>query len=784
LPVSEGIVEQTYEDHFVSLTREDPGNDSVIRDILSDRTFKKVLDEVRDAVRGALLGGEFEDNSSYLLGRCQRFAPSTSACFEYSRGQGGQQGFLTDLVGITDPLTDELVSMEEIPVAISNKKWSFNKVVENRCPAGLAEWSHLRSLGRACLDEKRRNKCTIQAVLEPMKVRVISKAEAMPHYIVKPLQKILHSSLRGMAPFRLIGRPFCPTDLIDLTERSAKDDEWFSIDYSAATDGLSWKYSSKILEFVLQDLPQCDRDLAFRVLGPHDLYYPRSRKEMREIKCFKPSGEKFEDDFSDLRKKFRGVQRNGQLMGSVLSFPILCLANLGVYLRTTRELHRDWDNEDRLKHVLVNGDDMLYTAPVALWKNHISNGEAVGLKMSIGKAYHHPTYANVNSTSVHYKIANSKSFYTDSDSKDEFRFLRAFDKQFSTPWQIDFLNVGLFYGQSKVQMDDKKKEREAEEVVVPMSRFLDEDEIRTTYARSHKSIDLMGSNHTSRMNALMKGALPGRGAVLAKMFLARHAVDIQHETTTLLRTGSKIQCVERHLFMPNCVGGMGIEPIVGLHRPIKKIHRIIAKAVSRSTEIESVDDIVDALTYEDLEEREAAMVRGLCPVALGKPRSHLVVMSSFPCLGEPVRDHLITLKAPWEKVVQIKSFDKESLGILGKGGKGFALMKNREQLTNAQVLCAVNGSTFILKGERTAQLRDYVDSGVKTFVTLLCNGPGYEPNKCETFGDIYPAEAIQEDGYYFHNCGGEFSFTQFQDHNGNFLRRNQIPRLRSRRSGN
>jgi len=59
-----------------------------------------------------------------------------------------------------------------------------------------------------------------------MKVRVISKGPAIPYYRAKELQKALHSALRGMPQFRLIGRWLCPTDLMDLDDSRSESDSW------------------------------------------------------------------------------------------------------------------------------------------------------------------------------------------------------------------------------------------------------------------------------------------------------------------------------------------------------------------------------------------------------------------------------------------------------------------------------------------------------------------------------------------------------------------------------
>jgi hypothetical protein len=348
--------------------------------------------------------------------------------------------------------------------------------------------------------------CAIQAVLEPNKVRVISKGESLPYYSCKPLQKALHGAMREMAPFRLIGRPFCPTDMCDLQRKAEKTDKWFSIDYSAATDGLSWKYSGMIFRYLISDLPKHQQEVALQVLGPHNLYYPKK----------------------DGRKGYelKGVMQNGQLMGSILSFPILCLANLGTYLLTTRESQREWTYEERLNHVLVNGDDMVYAADESLWEKHVSIARKVGLEMSVGKAYVHETYANINSTSVHLNLTKEGS------ARD--------------PYQINYLNAGLFFGQHKVQGSTEKME----------------------LARDHHSPD-PSSGLVVNINTLLSGSLQkeGKEVELLKEFLSVHGPEIAKECLMWVKHRS----YTRNLFIPISLGGMGVVPPMGWKYKISKL---------------------------------------------------------------------------------------------------------------------------------------------------------------------------------------------------------------------
>ncbi len=238
LPVSEEIVAATYEKHFATLTKKDDGDDETINSILYQPHFLRVLNRIKGKMmRELATASPFEDRSA-----------SASACFERTRGRGGQQIELFDLCCEEKFGPLELSSMRYDPVVFGkngSRGVRYNVTTTIMRPVGGEDWKLLPTLANS-LNLQVPVKCTIQAVLEPMKVRVISKGEALPYYTCRPLQHAMHGAMRRMSCFRLIGRPFSPTDLLDLSRKAEKTDHWFSVDYSAATDGLSWTYSGAI----------------------------------------------------------------------------------------------------------------------------------------------------------------------------------------------------------------------------------------------------------------------------------------------------------------------------------------------------------------------------------------------------------------------------------------------------------------------------------------------------------------------------------------------------------
>jgi hypothetical protein len=236
------------------------------------------------------------------------------------------------------------------------------------------------------------------------------------------------------------------------------------------------------------DLPEAGQEIYRAVLAPHKISYPAVEVEI--------DGEVFNIKLDDV------IQKNGQLMGSILSFPVLCLANLGLYLAarlgdevndpkllTAKKAVKDAKRLRRLiwaalKSVLINGDDILYRATKKEYERHCQLGGEVGLEMSVGKTYFHERYANINSVSYDYDVLND------------------------TPRIVGYFNVGLFFGQHKVmgRVGDTDEDEEMEE-------------------------DVSGIPLTSVINTLLADCRKGRGSrknVLVA-YLALHKKELAKE---------------------------------------------------------------------------------------------------------------------------------------------------------------------------------------------------------------------------------------------------------------
>jgi hypothetical protein len=210
------------------------------------------------------------------------------------------------------------------------------------------------------------------AVLEACKVRMITKGPVKLQWLGRYLQKFLWSTVRSHATFRLIGQPLTEADIDSFWGKCPTRSWWLSGDYKAATDYLSADASNLCWEAIMDrcELNGFWGDLGERLLTGHTLWYDQGTRAVQ--------------------------QRNGQLMGSVVSFPILCLVNACV---NRYVMEQAYDQRFSLLDtgMLINGDDCLLHLPPSAYGLWQACTSAVGLKMSVGKNYFSDRFVVINS---------------------------------------------------------------------------------------------------------------------------------------------------------------------------------------------------------------------------------------------------------------------------------------------------------------------------------------------------------------------------------------------------
>lgn len=236
------------------------------------------------------------------------------------------------------------------------------------------------------IDEYRLHlRAQVELCLEPLKCRVITKGESFPYWVAQTYQKAMWQSLQHCPCFALTGQTVDASHLQGLelqTKRLGLDfGKWVSGDYSAATDGLSAAINQLCVKSLLNSAhaTEAEKQICSAVLGNHEITYPK-----RLVDADQDLG-KFE-------------MKNGQLMGSILSFPVLCAINLASYWCALEEYTSCTYKKEELP-CLINGDDILFKSNDAfytVWQKWITKA---GFTLSVGKNYISPHFITVNSES-------------------------------------------------------------------------------------------------------------------------------------------------------------------------------------------------------------------------------------------------------------------------------------------------------------------------------------------------------------------------------------------------
>jgi hypothetical protein len=417
--------------------------------------------------------------------------PSGSACFESSRAKGGASQFLADAyfheknpatkdgeivdcfyfdeetgygaalpvsLGAIRDNTGELLAMDYMPhhgvkeirgfpyprlesvvSEITDRLFAYRQPVDFRRKIFEQMSLPLDVMTKGPEENGPDNvNCRVAAVLEPGKVRTVTAGEARPYWVSRSFQKDIHSYIRQIPQFSLSGQPLERWHLKFLDRLAGEyglfqgrtlDGErtvWVSGDYSGATDEIDIRLTRACHKLMMDRFRQSNRELSSDLveqyvltldscIEPHVVSYPKNLVD-----------DEPEEGAPDLRPC---RQLNGQLMGSTLSFPILCIVNFCVAWLALFPHVQDY----RKIPILVNGDDILFRcreSQYTTWCDHIKNA---GFRRSVGKNFAHVDKIFINSQPW---IARKRSDFLETKLC-EFEYL-------------PFFNPGMLYGQSKV----------------------------------------------------------------------------------------------------------------------------------------------------------------------------------------------------------------------------------------------------------------------------------------------------------------------------------------------
>ena len=262
----------------------------------------------------------------------------------------------------------ELDRMSENPT--DQKGWVADlKDLENR----------FRELYKYCLEQAKFESALVVPVAlpEPLKVRVITKGPAVTYFVLKRFQKWMWTNMAHQKTFQLIGTPVT-SEIVNKTLKSLLDGEsWCSGDYKASTNNLKSWVSETII------------DALAPIMGLND----------DEVQLFKTAltGHVFRHEISENDHRIvYSRQLNGQLMGSIVSFPLLCIANASI-CRWAIELGEGRDRLLNQCRLLINGDDTVFPTNKPGYDSFKVIAGAHGLSLSDGKSYFTKNFLQINS---------------------------------------------------------------------------------------------------------------------------------------------------------------------------------------------------------------------------------------------------------------------------------------------------------------------------------------------------------------------------------------------------
>jgi hypothetical protein len=336
------------------------------------------------------------------------------------------------------------------------------------------------------------------ALAEALKVRVISKGPPFRQYLLKPLQKHLWNILSEHPAFRLIGEPISEEYVLErMGAKLPEGESYLSGDFADATNEIySWvsELIATGIALRLKLTPEMTKLFVASLVGHKIIYGKQNAPQVR-----------------------------GQLMGSITSFPILCIANAAIS-RWALEFgaKRTYTLADA--RIAINGDDLLMRTNMrgyAFWKLATS---FVGLRESVGKSYFSRVYLNMNSMPYLRLEGRTKVYAVDYDDLSHRNVERPNPFQ-----QLNFVNFGLVTGMKRSQ------------------GVLGADAI------AGGKEDTLGA----RCRAIMDTAPSGMQERLLKLF-------IKHHRTAL--TAFKLPW-----FIPEWLGGVGLPPIVIVNDDLEEV---------------------------------------------------------------------------------------------------------------------------------------------------------------------------------------------------------------------
>jgi hypothetical protein len=391
------------------------------------------------------------------------FIPSTSANYNYSRSGRGAMGAFYDNVpeagnchnllktdiGFTT-LHEELPTMYGKQLVEQKKRLEeslhsedpFLKQKDKEAVGLLFDATEVEEKWKGAYDHlwfKSFNEPPVTKTVgltEPLKVRVITCGPPILYTVMKPFQKYLWKTLKSKKVFRLIGETITAENIFESLGFLPEGFEFVSGDYKASTDNLHSWVSEILSEEIMKCLSANSTDINPEFMAQASILMKRSLTQ--HILENPIAGLEYDDSYGidrDTFDKYKVIaallQKEGQLMGSITSFPFLCIANAAL-CRYAMEISEDRKWSLRNVPLLCNGDDCILKMRKCIgrltWEMVTKFG---GLESSVGKTYFSDKFAVMNSVHFNYKPAS-------------------WTEEATNPFtEVKYVNLGLVYGQKK-----------------------------------------------------------------------------------------------------------------------------------------------------------------------------------------------------------------------------------------------------------------------------------------------------------------------------------------------
>jgi hypothetical protein len=319
----------------------------------------------------------FGDTVYSYTDRLRPFFPSTSATYNNHRSDAGSVGAILTEPGLLDGLRK---SGGHLEVRVTTKeKEQEEEHIENEdqeektVEADMEPLeSNFQTLWHRLIAKAAKEDSEVRAVALPeaLKVRMITAMPAFQQAVLRSLRSKLHGVMKHHPVFHLIGAPVTESYILDRMGLNLKEGHaYLSGDYDAATDNIFRWVSEAVVDAIgdILKLAHIERELFIRALTG---------------------------------SRFRGkLQQIGQLMGSILSFIVLCIINAAM-TRWAIELAERRLYSLRDAPLAVNGDDVAAKGHASRLHHFWSQITSfVGLRQSIGKTFVSKEFVNINSTS-------------------------------------------------------------------------------------------------------------------------------------------------------------------------------------------------------------------------------------------------------------------------------------------------------------------------------------------------------------------------------------------------